>query len=112
LASIRSSNATFANPINLTETQAANGESIYTSFQAFDSLGTPVQVNMAMTLDSKSNSGTTWRFYLDSPDSQGGTPVLGNTGTISFDNNGRLVGSTNDTFQLSRAGTGAVDPLQ
>ena len=112
ISNIRSTNATFVNPLTFTQTQAANGESLFTTFQAFDSLGTPVQVNLTMVLDSKSNSGTTWRYYLESPDDTDATPVLGNTGTVSFDNNGRLLTTANDTFNLNRATTGAVDPLQ
>jgi flagellar hook protein FlgE len=111
-SSIRSSNTAFATPFAFSETQAANGESIFTTFQAFDSLGTAVQVNMTMVLDSKGASGTTWRFYLESADDSDASGVLGPTGTISFDTNGRLSGVTNETLQLNRADSGASDPLQ
>ena len=36
-----------------------------------------------MTLESKSNTGNTWRFYMESPDDTDPTPVLGNTGTLN-----------------------------
>lgn len=112
LASIRSTNAAFSNPFNFTQSQAANGESLFTTFQAFDSLGTPVQVNLTMTLESKSNTGNTWRFYAESPNDTDPTSVLGTTGTLTFDTDGRLIDTTGNTVQVNRANTGAVEPLQ
>ena len=111
LASIRSTNPNFPNPINFTEQQAANGESVYTTFQVFDSLGTPVQVKLTMVLESKSNAGTTWRFYAESPHDTDPSPVLGTTGTITFDSNGRVINVQNNTIQINRTNTGAADPL-
>ena len=112
LSAIRSSNPGFTSPFAFTEQQAADGESVFTSFIGFDSLGTPVQVNLTLTLESKSNSGTTWRFYADSPDDTDANPVLGVTGTLAFDNDGRLINVTNDAVQVDRDDTGALDPLQ
>jgi len=112
LTDIRSTNANFANPFSFTQQQAANGDSVYTTFQGFDSLGTPVQVNLTMVLDSKSSTGNTWRFYAESPNDTDATPVLGATGTLTFDNNGRLTASTGNVLQINRAATGATDPLE
>ncbi len=112
LSSIRSTNPAFTNPFNFTQTQEANGESLFTTFQAFDSLGTPVQVNLTMTLESKSNSGNTWRFYMESPDDTDASQVLGPTGTVTFDNDGRMISLTGNTIQVTRDSTGAVTPLQ
>jgi flagellar hook protein FlgE len=111
LSSIRSTNPNFTTPFNFTEQQAASGQSLYTTFLAFDSLGTPVQVNVTMTLENKATTGNTWRFYAESPDDSDPNKVLG-TGTLTFDNDGRLTDVTNDTVQLNRANTGAIDPLQ
>lgn len=111
LADILSSNADFPNPFQFTETQAANGESAYTTFIVYDSLGSPAQVNLTMTLVSKSNSGVTWRFYADSPNDTD-NPVLGPTGTITFDNDGMLSNATGNTLAIDRQNTGAVTPLQ
>ena len=45
------------------------GESVFTSFVGYDSLGTPLTVNVTATLESKTATGTTWRFYATaSPD--------------------------------------------
>jgi len=112
LSAIRSTNPNFTTPFNFTEQQAANGESVYTSFIAYDSLGTPVMINMTMVLDAKSNTGNTWRFYTESIDDTDASPVLGTTGTLTFDNDGRLLDVTNNVIQLDRNDTGALDPLQ
>jgi flagellar hook protein FlgE len=112
LSSIRSSNENFNTPFNFTETQAANGESVYTSFIAYDSLGTPVQVELTMVLDSKSNGGNVWRYYAESRDDTDASPVLGPTGTLTFDNDGRMNAVTNGTVTIDRTNTGALDPMQ
>jgi len=112
LSDIVSTNADFTSPFAFDETQDANGESVYTTFIAYDSLGSPVRVNLTATLESKSNAGNTWRFYADSPDNASGSAVLGTTGTLTFDNHGVLSSITGDTLQVSRDQTGAVTPLQ
>jgi len=112
LSDIVSTNADFTSPFAFDEAQAANGESVYTTFIAYDSLGSPVRVNLTATLESKSNAGNTWRFYADSPDNASGSAVLGTTGTLTFDNHGVLSSITGDTLQVSRDQTGAVTPLQ
>ncbi|GMV96232.1 MAG: flagellar hook-basal body complex protein [Phycisphaerae bacterium] len=112
LSSIRSTNAAFPTPFDFTEVQSATGESVYTSFIAYDSLGTPVQVDLTMTLESKSTAGNTWRFYAESRHDTDASPVLGPTGTLTFDADGRLIAVTNTTIQVTRQNTGAVSPLQ
>jgi len=112
LAAIRSTNANFTAPFRFTEQQAADGESVFTSLIVFDSLGTPVQVNLTLTLEAKSNTGTTWRFYAESPDDTDASPVFGTTGTLTFDNDGKLVAATNNVIEIDRDNTGALDPLQ
>jgi len=111
LSAIRSSNVGFPAPFMFTETQAANGESVHTSFIAFDSLGTPVQVGLTMVLVNKTNAGQTWRFYADSYDDTDASPVLGDTGTISFNNDGQVTNVTNNRIRIDRAATGALTPL-
>lgn len=111
-SSIRSSNPGMVNPLLFTQQQAANGESLYTTFTAYDSLGTPVRVGVTLTLESKTNAGTTWRFYGESRDDTDGNPILGPTGTISFDTDGRLTSVTGNTIQIDRNNTGAAQPLQ
>src|SRR5581483_6750892 len=86
------------------------GESIHTSFQAYDSLGTPVNVDVTAVLADKSNTGTTWQFYATSGDSNGASTVVG-TGTLDFDSAGKLKGSTGNTINIDRTGTGAKSPM-
>jgi flagellar hook protein FlgE len=111
--------------MTLSFSDAANsdpsGESVYTTFAAYDSLGTPLTVNITAVLESRDDAGTTWRFFAtsaDDTDAKAFDPaaashpgsILG-TGTISFDNDGKLVSSANAQAQISRNDTGADTPL-
>lgn len=112
LAAILSSNETHPTPFQFNETQEAVGESVFTSFIAYDSLGTPVQVDLTMVLDNKSNTGNTWRFFAASYDDTDSTPVLGDTGTVTFDTDGAVSAVTNEQLLIDRANTGSVTPMQ
>jgi flagellar hook protein FlgE len=91
-------------------TSDPTGESTYSSFTAYDSLGTPIAVNLTAVLESKSTAGNTWRFYADSPDNTTGGLNVG-SGTLTFANDGSLTSSTGTGISISRAGTGAADPM-
>ena len=102
------------------ETSAAVGESVYTSFTVYDSLGSALQVNMVTVLESKTNLGTTWRFYAYSGndtdaatfDPTGVTEGLNvGSATISFDTAGKLLTTTPLPVSIDRDLTGAGDPL-
>lgn len=97
-------------PLVPAKSVAANGESVRTTFIAYDSLGTPVEIDMAMTLDSRDSTGTTWRYFIESPD-QGTFALPVGTGTLSFDNLGQLTTTASVTATLDRSGTGAATPL-
>ena len=86
------------------------GESVHTSFIAYDSLGTPISVDLTAVLESKSDAGNTWRFYASSGDNAATDPNLG-SGTVTFDGEGRLIDSTGTALTIDRTGTGAVTPL-
>ncbi len=107
---IATDNQAAPNPLLLTRSQAATGSSAYTSLTVYDSLGTPVSVNLTMALESTTNAGPVWRFYAESPDSSGGSRVLG-TGTISFDNEGNFLAATGTQLSLDRSNSGAATPL-
>jgi flagellar hook protein FlgE len=109
-SSIRSTNSNFNTPFAWEETQEANGESVFTSFMAYDSLGTDVQVDLTMVLEEKSNTGNVWRYYAQSNDDTDSDPVLG-TGTLTFDNDGQLTEVSGDTLSIDREDTGALTPL-
>jgi flagellar hook protein FlgE len=86
------------------------GEGVHTTFVAYDSLGTPLNVDVTAVLESKSNTGNTWRFYAASGDDTDTNLALGN-GTLTFDNDGKLTASTGTALTLDRNQTGAVAPL-
>jgi flagellar hook protein FlgE len=99
-------------PLTFSESAASNpvGESVQTPFLAYDTLGTPVTVNVTAVLESFSDQGSTWRFYAESPDSAVGGRAIG-TGTIRFDTEGQLLDTTGTSISINRTGAGAVTPL-
>ncbi len=106
-----SSNGAVAQPFTFGSPElSAVGESVYTSFTVYDSLGSPMQVNLTMVLENKATSGNTWRFYAESPDDATGSLAVG-SGTITFNQNGQLVTSTGTDIQIQRDNSGATDPL-
>jgi flagellar hook protein FlgE len=89
----------------------ANGESVHTSFVAYDSLGNPITVDVTAVLQAKSSAGNTWQFYATSADNQGGAGTVLGDGTLTFDSTGALVNVTGNTISIDRAGTGAQTPM-
>jgi flagellar hook protein FlgE len=92
-------------------TSAPSGESTATSMTLYDSLGSPVTVNLTTVLQSKSSAGTTWKFYATSADNldpaKPGSTLVG-TGTMTFDTAGQLQSVTGNDLNIHRAGTGAA----
>ncbi|MDR0608859.1 MAG: flagellar hook-basal body complex protein [Planctomycetaceae bacterium] len=93
--------------------QDAVGSSVSGDLQVFDSLGTPVDVRLTMVLESKSNTETIYRWYADSSSNQpeDGSAIAGGTGTIRFDQNGRLIDASNTRISVQRTQTAATSPL-
>ena len=87
----------------------ATGEGVSTGFIVYDSLGNPVELRLRTAMESRSDSGTVWRYYVDSVAGGTSQPVGG--GTFTFDQNGQLVGSTGTTVTVPRTGTGSANPL-
>lgn len=110
---IDNANAPVTNPFSLSTSVESDGESIRTTFIVYDSLGTPLEVDLTIVLDSTSDAGTTWRYYVESPDHIDPlTPSrLITTGTLDFDNFGRLQTTSPIGVTLGRDQTGALDPL-
>ena len=108
--SLTSSNATTQIPFSFTETQAADGESAHTSFIVFDSLGTPITVDLTMVLEQRTTGSSSFRFYANSADDSDVEFVIG-TGTVNFDANGQFVDSPQNGVVINRVNTGANDPL-
>jgi flagellar hook protein FlgE len=103
---------------NPTQTQEANGESVRTTFVVYDSLGTPLNVDVTAVLQD-TGPGTSWRLYLRSADDiemglgeyfldSGGTPIAPE---LQFDEFGELITSSPINITLDRFDTGARDPL-
>jgi flagellar hook protein FlgE len=104
-----SSGTFLRNPLNSNTVADATGESVKTTFVVYDSLGSPLAVDVRMTLESKGN-GTTWRYDVDCPaDSNLSSNVT--TGRISFDSQGALSTVAPVPIQIDLAGTGAATPL-
>jgi flagellar hook protein FlgE len=101
---------TILTPFSFDTPVHADGESVSTSFVAYDSLGTPIDVGVTAVLQSKSNSGTTWKIFANSPD---GTATGANVqtavgiGTLTFDNNGNLTSTSNPSLTIDRSNSGA-----
>jgi len=98
-------------PFQFSKNQSADGEAVRTRLSAFDSLGNELDIDVSMVLENKSNAGTTWRYFAESPDDSDVTRVLG-SGTLEFNNNGELLTNTNPTISIDREGTGAQTPQQ
>ncbi|HEY7116340.1 MAG TPA: flagellar hook-basal body complex protein [Tepidisphaeraceae bacterium] len=86
------------------------GESVHTSFVGYDSLGTPVTVNVTAVFESSTNQGNTWRYYAESPDDTDPSGILA-SGTLTFDSSGKLIASNNTSIQVTRDNTGSSTPL-
>lgn len=89
---------------------AADGESVRTSFVTFDSLGSEVVVDVTLVAESRSNAGTTWRYFLESGNDTDPSRQL-TTGTVSFDTAGQLLTTDPVTVNVDLDGTGAGTPL-
>jgi flagellar hook protein FlgE len=87
-----------------------NGASVHTSIQVYDSLGTPVNIDVTAVLESQSTTGNTWRYFATTPDNTAGGSVLGN-GTLTFNTSGILQSTTGTPLNINRSGTGASSPL-
>lgn len=96
-------------PFQFTKLQSADGESVRTSFIAYDSLGNQMTIELTIVLENKAVSGPQWRFYIQSDDDDGISRVLGN-GTLAFDNYGNLASVMNNTFSIFRSTHGAASP--
>ncbi len=97
-------------PFAASEVQRADGESVRTVYEVFDSLGARVTAGLTLVYESSSSIGTTWRYYADSIDDADVGGRLG-TGLLSFDTQGRLLNTEPIQLAIDRPGTGAVTPL-
>jgi len=104
------SSGAITRPFTMTQAQAATGESGFTPFSIYDSLGNSVNVSLSFVMESKSNAGNTWRWYAESTDNTSSSRTVG-TGTVTFDNDGAFQATSGDQILIDRAGSGATTPL-
>ena len=109
-SSIINTNGLVTAPLTFTTTSSATGEGETTSFNVYDSLGNQVDVRLRAVLESRSDNGTTWRFFAESNDDSGLGTSIG-TGTITFDPNGQFLAATGTDLVIDRSDTGAATPL-
>jgi len=101
-------------PFTFTKSATANGESVYTSFNTYDSLGNAVSVGVTATMVSSTATGTTWQYFAESPNTTttgAATNTAVGTGLLSFNTAGQLGSTTTPTITIDRSGTGAVPNL-
>lgn len=110
LSTVDSGGTTLGQPFTTTKSGESAGESVRTSFLVYDSLGTPLQVDLTLVLESKDSTGTTWRYYAESADNVGGDIRVG-TGTMSFGTDGQVSSLPDIPISLDRSNTGAATPL-
>ena len=87
----------------------ATGESIRTSFRAFDTLGNPMDISLTLVMESKSINGITWRYFAESADDTDYDRVLG-TGTFMFNITGNYLEGSDLVISIDRADTGSSTP--
>lgn len=117
----RSTNAAMTMAFTADATSNPIGESITTSFEVYDSLGTPVAVDVTAYLVDKDDTGSTWNFIASSPENTraqqftpggaGPTAFYGaiiSSGTLKFSTEGALTEATGASITLDRSDTGAV----
>jgi flagellar hook protein FlgE len=92
------------------EQAAATGESVRTTFVIFDSLGGTVPVDVSLSLESRSNGGTVWRYAVET-EGNTGVPTRVGSGTVSFDPFGQPLSRVPVTVSIDRAESGAATPL-
>ncbi len=108
---VDASGALVSYPFVSNKLESADGESVRTTFVVFDSLGTPVEVDLTMHLESRSSTGTQWRYTIDSGDDSDLAFRIA-SGVINFDTQGQIVDTTPVTIRIDRAGSGADTPLE
>jgi flagellar hook protein FlgE len=97
-------------PFVMTKGSEADGESVRTSFVVYDSLGTPLTVDLTFVLqETIDGSGTVWEFIAESSDNAAQNRIVG-LGVVTFDANGRFQSASNESLSVVR-NNGATSPL-
>jgi flagellar hook protein FlgE len=107
---VDASGTTVRYPFTPSKVASADGESVRTAFLAYDSLGTPVTLDVSIAMVSRTTQGTTWRYYVESADNTG-IGLQSGTGVLTFDNEGRMVDPAPITVTINRENQGSITPL-
>jgi flagellar hook protein FlgE len=93
--------------------QDAVGESASADFIAYDTLGIPINVRVTVVLESVTDSSSTYRWFADSPENSplSGVDITVGTGLVTFDGEGNLLGTSNNTVTVERRNLPSSDPL-
>lgn len=120
---IQTSDFNVLNNIIFAKQQTADGESIFTQFTAFDSLGSEVVVQITAYLESLGTEESVFRMLFESPN-QRLDPTALPTGitdqydrhvgsaTLTFDAMGQLEAVSGNDLTIYRQLTGAKNPLE
>jgi flagellar hook protein FlgE len=96
--------------------QGAKGQSAVSDFVAYDSLGMPISVRLTTVLQSVDGNQTTYRWFADSPQNDTvdnpDVEIKVGTGLITFDGEGNLIDTTNNTVSIQRRDVPSEDPLE
>lgn len=96
-----------------TTQEATNGEGSTAELVVYDSLGSPVRVQVTTVLEQVDATGARFRWIATSPDhepSNSFTTVVG-TGVITTDGTGKFVSASEDRVNIDRGDSPAVSPL-
>lgn len=95
-----------------TKPASADGESVRSSFVAYDSLGTPVTINIGFALEATpGGTGSNWRYYAEAGNTYPNGSINLGSGNVSFNSAGALLTTAPLAVSVNRNGTGAVTPL-
>lgn len=97
-------------PLTWDKTATATGEGTITDLVVYDSLGQEMMVKLSAVLESQDSASTTFRYFVESVDDSDADTVV-SSGTITFDNFGRVVDGGTQSFTLDRMIAGAVTPI-
>lgn len=99
----------FQSSVVTADDRAALGESIRTSFTAYDSIGVPMEIYITMVMESKTDEGIVWRYFAECAEDTDFDRVVG-TGTIQFDSSGNFLEAVNRNITIDHTDTGAATP--
>lgn len=99
------------NAFSSNKTASADGESVRTTIVVYDSLGSPMNLDLNLVMSGiNPTGGTTWTWSAECIDDDDASPLVG-SGSVSFDENGQLNSNSSMTATIDRANAGAATPL-